>query len=147
MTTTPRQRFSVRAGLSAAIDDGPYDDVPNHLREPLQQWVREELYSGGYAEDGKARLICLRLRFTATARGSYVDTLSAKTGADLLDVVDALLAYRFEQRAVHPTQLTALSEILNEGGSSYRINENLDGSRFWLRILHGHRTGRAWVRP
>ncbi|MFJ8077075.1 hypothetical protein ACIQ7Q_24855 [Streptomyces sp. NPDC096176] len=35
MTTTPRERFSMRIGVSDAVDAAPYDGVPDPLLRPL----------------------------------------------------------------------------------------------------------------
>jgi hypothetical protein len=140
MTITPRQRFSVRAGLASVVNDGPYDGVADHLLVPLQHWVSDALHREIKGEFGPAsrpdeemgRVICLRLRFASdgmySAAGSmYVDVLAAQEGVDLLDVVDAVLAYRVEQGATNPTELMDLTKLLDEGGSAYRITEGLDG--------------------
>ncbi|MEV5308770.1 hypothetical protein [Streptomyces diastaticus] len=57
MTTAPRPRFSVRAGLADAPEhDGPYEGVPDHLLTPLQNWVEEALSYGGGVLDTETGL-------------------------------------------------------------------------------------------
>ncbi|MEU0032078.1 hypothetical protein [Streptomyces sp. NPDC006335] len=128
MPSTARPRFSARIGLAEPIDDGPYDGVPRHLVAPLQEWVQGELESIPYRGDDYdevERTICLRLRLDPTH--GYDQALTNATDADLLDVVDALLAYRVERRITAPKHLSRLDSILNEGGSAYRISDSLDG--------------------
>ncbi|WP_406399812.1 hypothetical protein OH805_12180 [Streptomyces sp. NBC_00879] len=134
MNTMRRPRFSVRVGLTASQNDGPYDDVPAHLLEPLQSWVNLALAHLGYRETEVARLICLRLRIDAgkprtsySGRSHYPEALVDQEGAELLDVVDALLGYPDVDVKVRPSQVEELSKLLDEGGSAYRINEDLDG--------------------
>ncbi|MFG3180236.1 hypothetical protein ACGFZC_35000 [[Kitasatospora] papulosa] len=69
MTTTPRPRFSVRAGLAAAPEhDGPFEDMPEHLTKPMQEWVDYALQSQELAnysdEEEVERTICIRLRMS-----------------------------------------------------------------------------------
>ncbi|MGA5711173.1 hypothetical protein ACPCK8_32670 [Streptomyces cellulosae] len=132
MTTTPRPRFSVRVGLTDADDhDGPFEDVPEHLLVPLQDWVRETLsypYDDNMIPDEQRALaICLRLRmppYRDTFSGpSYVEALAGTTGAQLLDVVDAVL----HARAASNLDRDSLKSILDDAGSAYRVNDAEDG--------------------
>lgn len=94
MTTGSRPRFSVRVGLAAAPEhDGPFDDVPEHLLTPLQQWVAKAL------GEEHAMSICLRLRIPALMdprhrERRYVLPLTQAAGAQPLDVVDEILRTR-----------------------------------------------------
>ncbi|MGW2989863.1 hypothetical protein [Streptomyces goshikiensis] len=129
MTTTPRPRFSVRAGLTAVPEhDGPFDDVPAHLIAPLQQWVDETLHVGAQPMGEEARVVCLRLRIPVRAPGfrgvEFLQALTRSTGAQLLDVVDEVLRLN---GAVHDYEIRQLSDILDDAGSAYRINEAQDG--------------------
>ncbi|MEU3394973.1 hypothetical protein [Streptomyces albidoflavus] len=128
MTTAPRPRFSVRAGLADAPEhDGPYEGVPDHLLTPLQNWVEEALsYGGGILDTETARRLCLRLRMPPQ-RGQhqgheYLMPLIEATDVDLLDVVDGVLGQKHA-----PWQKDALSAMLDDAGSAYRINEARDG--------------------
>ncbi|MGW0915827.1 hypothetical protein ACWD1Z_29345 [Streptomyces sp. NPDC002784] len=140
MTITPRQRFSVRVGLASVAGDGPYDGVADHLLVPLQHWLlgalhrktRGEFGPESHPDEEMGRVICLRLRIAADgvyspAGSMYVNVLAAQEGVDLLDAVDALLAYRVEHGTTNPTELTDLTKLLDEGGSAYRITDALDG--------------------
>ncbi|MGA5198246.1 hypothetical protein [Streptomyces exfoliatus] len=133
MTTTPRPRFSVRAGLAAASEhDGPFDDVPEHLLVPLQAWVDSALDSmaptshgwdsaGAEEDDLASRRLCLRLRIPLVGprlgETTYRTTLNTSTGHQLLDIIDALLA----GRGVDQVLIRRLAELLEDGGSAYRV--------------------------
>ncbi|WP_329167534.1 hypothetical protein OHB49_45330 (plasmid) [Streptomyces sp. NBC_01717] len=132
MTTTPRPRFSVRAGLAEPTDDAPYDGVPEHLLVPLQSWVKESLTHEGRPKEA-ARDICLRLRIapiTSPRRlgPQYLDALLLN-GTDLLDVIDETLAYN--ATAPYPVikswRVDQLQQLLDNAGSAYRVAESEDG--------------------
>ncbi|MGW5609520.1 hypothetical protein ACWEWI_26190 [Streptomyces sp. NPDC003753] len=128
MTTGPRPRFSVRVGLAAAPEhDGPFEDVPEHLLVPLQKWVNDALSYQRHPQNGKARPICLRLRIPPSldryGNEQYVWSLAQTVGPQLLDVVDEVL----HARAAERSKVHALSQILDDAGSAYRINEAADG--------------------
>ncbi|WP_405668963.1 hypothetical protein OG379_40405 (plasmid) [Streptomyces sp. NBC_01166] len=136
MTTTPRPRFTVRAGLTEAPEhDGPFEGMPGHLTKPLQEWVGHALESRelvNYSdEEDVERTICLRLRMSPPQRlqtsAPYHWTLTHADGADLLDVVDAVLAYKVEREVNDPESIRRLSILLDEAGSAYRVAETLDG--------------------
>lgn len=136
MTTAPRPRFSVRAGLTAAPDhDGPFEGVPAHLLVPLQEWVTdalsvEELFDPYGDEEAVERTLCLRLRIPLTnqkPRRTYHGALSGAVGTQLLDVVDAVLAYKAEREVEDPDSVRSLAELLDEAGSAYRVSEASDG--------------------
>ncbi|MEV7683248.1 hypothetical protein AB0O64_32605 [Streptomyces sp. NPDC088341] len=129
MTTGSRPRFSVRAGLVAAPEhDGPFEDVPQHLLTPLQEWVGVVLRFRGSLRESEARPICLRLRMSPQkdryGKATYVVPLEQAVGTQLLDVVDELLHAR---QVVADYQAGNLSEILDDAGSAYRVNEAADG--------------------
>ncbi|MFD7978759.1 hypothetical protein [Streptomyces sp. NPDC059071] len=128
MTTAPRPRFSVRAGLTAASDhEGPFDDVPEHLLVPLQTWVEAALSYRGSPQEDQAQPIRLRLHI-APLRDRYlgvryVKPLTQMSGPQLLDVVDEMLRSEVaDDREVHD-----LMTMLDDAGSSYRVNEAGDG--------------------
>ncbi|MFI1285177.1 hypothetical protein ACH4U5_31215 [Streptomyces sp. NPDC020858] len=137
MTTTPRSRFSVRVGLAAAPEhDGPFEDVPGHLRLPLQEWQTYALDSEGLAnysdEEAAERTICLRLRISPIPDprrrdAMYRTALTTTTGSQLLDVVDAVLAYKAERHVDDQAAIRMLTGILDAAGSAYRIAESSDG--------------------
>ncbi|MFD7555170.1 hypothetical protein ACFV9E_11645 [Streptomyces sp. NPDC059835] len=138
MTTTPRPRFSVRAGLTAAAEhDGPFEDVPGHLQGPLQEWVQftlEDEILGEYDDvDAGMRTLCLSLRIVAKPKSphrvgsKYFWALVEAIGPQLLDVVDAVLAYKARIGMEDPDSTHQLSCILDEAGSAYRVNEAGDG--------------------
>ncbi|MFF3864099.1 hypothetical protein [Streptomyces sp. NPDC002209] len=135
MTTTPRPRFSVRVGLAEANHDGPFDGVPEHLLESLQFWVHDELTYTGSPDVGAAQTVCLRLRIRPNPVRSniraippnYIAPLTTSTDAQLLDVVDTLLAVRVETEDVNPASIAILGRMLDDAGSTYRITEALDG--------------------
>ncbi|MFC7795734.1 hypothetical protein [Streptomyces cinereoruber] len=137
MTTAPRSRFSVRAGLTEAPEhDGPFENVPEHLRLPLQEWVSYSLDNEALAdysdEDGVERTLCLRLRMPTVHephRGGskYHRALTTAVGPQLLDVIDAVLAYKIEHGVYDQAAIRLLSNILDEAGSAYRVTEAGDG--------------------
>ncbi|MFJ6452256.1 hypothetical protein ACIQNV_37270 [Streptomyces hydrogenans] len=137
MTTAPRPRFSVRAGLTQAPDpDGPFEDVPEHLQLPLQEWVAYALDNQALVdhddEDGVERTICLRLRIATIHKphlggSKYYRALTSAVGPLLLDVVDAVLAYKVERGVDDHASLRLLTDILDEAGSAYRVAEAGNG--------------------
>ncbi|GHB21390.1 hypothetical protein GCM10010306_012500 [Streptomyces umbrinus] len=129
MTTTPRQRFTVRAGLAEAVDDdAPYDGVPDHLGRPLREWVEAVLRPDMPIEQTVvAEAVALRLRITVPARYSTAAYLCQAIDDDLLDVVDELLLVLAEASRKDAKSLLNLGFILEQGGSAYRINAGEDG--------------------
>ncbi|MGW3746837.1 hypothetical protein ACWD62_41565 [Streptomyces sp. NPDC005146] len=133
MTTTPRPRFSVRAGLAEPTDDGPFDGMPEHLLVPLQSWVRESLTYGNGTPKEAARDICLRLRIapiTSSPRlGPQYREALLLSGTDLLDVVDEILAYSTTAptRGLDSWKIVPLQELLDNAGSAYRVTDSRDG--------------------
>ncbi|GAA2463240.1 hypothetical protein GCM10010273_56470 [Streptomyces lavendulocolor] len=97
-TTAPRPRFSVRIGRAEPAFDGPFEDVPEHLLVPLQEWVNGVPTCQGSPQEGMTRPICLRLR-VLPSQGHYGEALYAvplvrAAGAQRLDVVDEVLRSR-----------------------------------------------------
>ncbi|MFI9630926.1 hypothetical protein [Streptomyces sp. NPDC052042] len=131
MTTGSRPRFSVRVGLAAAPDhDGPFEDVPEHLLVPLQKWVNDALHwNYRQPKEEEARAICLRLRIPSVVdpaifrRVDFVQPLAQATGAQLLDVVDEVL----QSWTAGEHGAKVLTDILDDAGSAYRVNEAMDG--------------------
>ncbi|WP_328484890.1 hypothetical protein [Streptomyces zaomyceticus] len=126
--TTPRPRFSVRAGLAAAPElDGPFEDVPPHLLAPLQTWVRDVFTYRGSLQEDQARPVCMRLHIAPFVdpfrEPKYVKPLVLTTGPQLLDVVDEMLACR----AASVRDRQSLQRLLDDAGSVYRVNEAGDG--------------------
>lgn len=132
MTTTPRPRFSVRAGLAEPTDDGPYDGVPEHLLAALQSWVRESLSFERRPNEDASRAICLRLRIAPAVhlvRGAlYLEALML-SGTDLLDVIDETLAYNAAApyAVIDSWRIGQLQQLLDNAGSAYRVAESEDG--------------------
>ncbi|MDV5142898.1 hypothetical protein R1T08_00790 [Streptomyces sp. SBC-4] len=128
MTTTPRPRFSVRAGLADASEhDGPFEGVPEHLLGPLQQWVPMALRDFiGMLKEDLARSICLRVRIGAVRNDyglNYTAPLAQAVGTQLLDVVDQILLAGVPDEDVREE----LSRTLDDAGSVYRINDAGNG--------------------
>ncbi|MGY4917619.1 hypothetical protein ACWD9K_20775 [Streptomyces sp. 900116325] len=133
MTTTPRPRFSVRAGLAEPTDDGPFEGMPEHLLVPLQSWVRESLTYGDGSPKEVARDICLRLRIAPITSNSrlgpqYREALML-SGTDLLDVVDEIIAHSITTpgRFLNSWKIELLEELLDNAGSAYRVADSRDG--------------------
>ncbi|MFJ4784268.1 hypothetical protein [Streptomyces sp. NPDC088794] len=129
MTTTPRQRFTVRAGLAqAADDDAPYDGVPDHLARPLREWVDSVLLTNTAVEQSAvAEAVALRLRITVPSRHNAAYYLSQLTGDNLLDVVDEVTLIMTSVDRMRSGGLEDLEFILDEGGSAYCINSEKNG--------------------
>ncbi|MGW3410794.1 hypothetical protein [Streptomyces sp. NPDC000888] len=128
MTTTERQRFTVRAGLSEAVDDAPYDGVPDHLDRPLREWVDSVLLPNRSMEQATlAEAVALRLRITVPTRHSAAFYLSQVINEDLLDVVDELLLIMSRTNRLGGQELLNLEFILDQGGSAYCINSEKNG--------------------
>ncbi|MFF8513464.1 hypothetical protein ACF064_36010 [Streptomyces sp. NPDC015492] len=137
MTTAPRPLFSVRAGLTEAPEhDGPFENVPEHLQLPLQEWVSYALDNEALVdysdEDGVERTLCLRLRIPTVHEphwggSKYHRALTTAVRPRLLDVIDAVLAYKAEHGVDDQASIRLLSDTLDEAGSAYRVTEAGDG--------------------
>ncbi|MFF6948255.1 hypothetical protein ACFZAD_06285 [Streptomyces iakyrus] len=133
MTAVPRRRFTVRAGLAAAVEDGPYEGVPGHLRRPLRAWLEAQLGRGEiryHPDQAMALRVCLRLRMEVSPSETAADRLLRVEDDELLDVVDELLAHRADKARSHDLEASsaviALNLMLSEGGSAYRVGDDLD---------------------
>ncbi|MFJ3402174.1 hypothetical protein ACIPM5_34850 [Streptomyces microflavus] len=120
MTTAPRPRFSVRIGMSQAVDEAPYNGVPGHLLEPLRQWVQSNL------PDYVATALCLQLRIAVPAKTSARNHLAATRSWELLDIVDALLRYEDED-GWDGRDDGSLARLLDVAGSAYQVNDRDNG--------------------
>lgn len=135
MMSAPRPRFSVRAGLTEAPEhDGPFENVPEHLQQPLQEWVGYALDTDDLGdhtdEEAVERTLCLRLRISPSKQGrfsTYHAALTTAVGPRLLDVIDAVLAYKAECGAEDPDAIRRLTAILDDAGSAYCVAESGDG--------------------
>ncbi|WP_238440424.1 hypothetical protein [Streptomyces sp. TR1341] len=129
MTTTARQRFTVRAGLSEAVDDdAPYDGVPDHLDRPLREWVNSVLRPNTTVEQSMvAEAVALRLRITVPPRHSAASYLGQIIDDEVLDVVDELLFLLSRVNRLDKQSLVSLGFILDQGGSAYCINAEKNG--------------------
>jgi hypothetical protein len=129
------QRFSVRTGV--VQDDGPYEDVPGHLYEPLVEWINYNF--GGRPNspadvEGGPRLAAAMRRVIPHGDGPL--TVRAVTGSishfdtddKLLDAVDAALYLK----AVTVGARRSLDELLMLGGSVWRVDP--DGRRLIRRV-------------
>lgn len=121
MTTAPRPRFSVRLGLAQAVEETPYDGVPEHLLEPLRQWVDSNFFG-----DSPATTLCLQLRLSIRGHRNARSRLIGSESWELLDVVDAVLGYEDEQ-GWDGRDDGSLARLLDIAGSAYRVNEDSDG--------------------
>ncbi|MEU3638191.1 hypothetical protein AB0H23_18475 [Streptomyces albogriseolus] len=129
MTTTARQRFTVRAGLAEADEeDGPFEGVPDHLSRPLREWVSSVLRPSTSLEQTEvAEAVALRLRIPVPARYRAAAYLSSVIDDDLLNVVDELLLIMTQLRRMDSKTLLTLEFVLNQGGSAYALNSEKDG--------------------
>ncbi|MGW3084205.1 hypothetical protein ACWC9F_27750 [Streptomyces sp. NPDC001110] len=122
MTTARRPRFSARIGMSQAVDDAPYDDVPEHLLEPLRQWVRSNFSD----YDSDATALCLQLRLAVQPGTSPRSRLASAESWELLDVVDAILDYENDE-GWDGRDDGALARLLDTAGSAYQVNDRDNG--------------------
>ncbi|MER5556714.1 hypothetical protein ABT001_34545 [Streptomyces sp. NPDC002793] len=122
MTTARRPRFSARIGLSQAIDEAPYDGVPEHLLEPLRRWVESNFND----HDPDATALCLRLRMAVPPKTSARSRLAAAESWELLDVVDAILDYESED-GWDGRDDGSLARLLDIAGSAYQVNDRDNG--------------------
>jgi hypothetical protein len=129
MTTTPRQRFTVRAGLTEAVDDdAPYDGVPVFLRRPFREWIGAVFNPRQlWDHQALAEAVTLRLRITVPARYEAPFFLTQVTDEVLLDVIDETLFVMAGSRHDMSQHLYNLEFILDQGGSAYRISEEQNG--------------------
>lgn len=130
-----RQPFSDRLA-GAPLKDTLFEGVPSHLVLPLGDWIATAL------TDDLARRVCLRLhlpRYLATELPRKVDA------SKYLDVIDMMLWLGLSDVPTNgmpesiadlargygvipaPELLLILHEILADGSSAYRLNENGDG--------------------
>jgi hypothetical protein len=125
MTTTPRQPFSVRIGLTEPYDEAPYDGVPRHLVGPLRDWVGRQFREG---LDDTATAVCLRLRLTPPSpNASARTTLMCWDGMELLDVVDTILGWEDQLDEIGGDEGGDLARMLDYAGSAYRVNDASNG--------------------
>ncbi|MGH3219635.1 MAG: hypothetical protein ACRDPY_13160 [Streptosporangiaceae bacterium] len=129
------QRLSVRDGQSE--DDGPYDGVPDHLYQPLREWVAHTF--GGNpgsladAEGGPLLSSAIR-RMVIPPRGhsltvrSVTESFYPYEPDAMLDVVDAVL----HLKEVDSSARKALDNVLLLGGSVWRVDP--DGHRLTRRV-------------
>ncbi|MCX4538335.1 hypothetical protein [Streptomyces sp. NBC_01669] len=125
MTITPRPRFSVRLGIAEAIEETPHLGVPAHLRAPLRQWVRRCFTS---EIDSNAVLIGLHLRIVPPKQATPLAALISQDGWALLDVIDTVLGFSDEEDNWFGNEdWETLEDLLDAGGSAYRVNQGGDG--------------------
>jgi len=123
MTTGSRPRFSVRVGLAAVPEhDGPFEDVSEHLLAPLQKWVADTL-RGGPRRSYLPAVAHPRAPEPRHHKTQYVRPLARTAGTQLLDVVDETL----RTPAADEWQVEVLDQMLDDAGSTYRVNEARDG--------------------
>jgi hypothetical protein len=130
------QRFSVRTGI--VEDDGPYEELPSYLYEPLIEWVDSRF--GGHRDspadmEGGPRLAAATRRVVPrdddsplTVRAVTRSVSLFDTDDKLLDVVDAVLYLK----EMAPDSLQSLDELLMLGGSVWRVDP--DGTRLIRRV-------------
>ncbi|WP_237302798.1 hypothetical protein [Streptomyces sp. S063] len=123
MTTAPRPRFSVHLGISEAVEETPYDGVPEHLLEPLRQWVGTNFTE----HDPDATAICLQLRIAVPPNKSARSRLITAGGWELLDLVDTILGYTGEHDWDGRDDDRSLARLLDRAGSAYQVNDRGDG--------------------
>ncbi|MFD8638371.1 hypothetical protein, partial [Streptomyces sp. NPDC059656] len=109
-----------------------FEGVPPHLTLPLQMWLRRALnVDNAYRNDRAARVLCLRVQLTPNGcsgpEPDYMTRVLTSTGDELLDVIDALLAYKGERGIKSPGEVDDLDHLLDEGGSAYRVAATRDG--------------------
>ncbi|WP_176710341.1 hypothetical protein [Streptomyces sp. Wb2n-11] len=132
MTTARRRRFSVRLGLSQDTSDALYEDVPDHLRRPLQKWVHE---MAGRADGYIGETVCLRLRIAVPDKTNASRFLSQQEGIGLLDAVDEILAFLVEMDVHDQSEVRDLGILLDDAGSAYRVADDEGGLE--LRVSPG----------
>lgn len=121
--------------------EAPYDDVPDHLRQPLTAWAMSILTSGQYTETDRYRRLALHMRFPAQADGySGVTELryACASGTFVLDLIEAELEI-FD----FPSSALDLSRLLDEGNSVYRVASDRRGLE--VRVAPGVREAVAAV--
>ncbi len=107
--------------LSARVGDKPFDDtlyegVPDHLVDPLQNWLEDAI-----ATDRLAERVNLRLRRPA---GRPIRTELVYGGrSEMLDIIDAILHIRRDNDSIRLRD--ELADLLEDGGSAYKISEDL----------------------
>ena len=129
------KRLSVRAGIEE--DDGPYEELPSFLYEPLTEWV-DGNFGGkqGSPADvaGGPRLAAAIRRLIPHGNGSLTvrDVTRSislfDTDDKLLDIVDAVLYLK--EMALDARH--SLDELLTLGGSVWRVDP--DGRRLIRRV-------------
>lgn len=118
-------------------DDGPYDGVPDHLYDPLREWV-DYSFGGGpnsFADtEGGPRLAAAIRRRAFPLSGERLtvrkvtDSLYPHQRDLMLDAVDAAL----HLKQMHASQLHTLDEILRLGGSVWQVDPG--GDRLVRRV-------------
>lgn len=119
----PWQPLSVREGR--AEEAGPFEGIPPHLREAIDEWLLNTLESRVYGEpETVAEFIALRLQVSGDpifTRLTWLRTV-AKTDPDKgLDIVDVALLSTKGKTA------KALERSLYLAGSVWQVNERENG--------------------
>lgn len=114
------QPLSAREGWSEP--EAPYEDVPDHLKRPLVDWVESAIFppaADGIEPEAVSQILLVRLRVSTPDGESYWATLKKACIANervLLCAIDTLLLIRSVS-----THTRLLNRILEMGGSVWTV--------------------------
>jgi hypothetical protein len=123
----PWRPLSVRRGLVET--DGPYEGVPDHLQQSLEDWVSKAIGEPYGPEESLAEVLTLRLRIKTDRNRSRVGHILVACRQDqdkFLDVIDMAL------RLAHGNAADELAATLTLGGSVWTVGD--DGQSLVRRV-------------
>ena len=107
-----------------AEPEGPFEGVPAHLRQSVDEWITRTLEPERYEPETLAEALTLRLHISGDARYTRLTWLRNAAMGDpdkALDIVDAALFLTRGKTA------DSLDQSLRLGGSVWTVNEQRNG--------------------
>ena len=130
------QRLSVRVGQESPADIGPFEGIPDHISEPLTDWL-----DGALADDSSFMLkisnaIRLPLKGVGIHPKAMFQELRSMYDDDpnlFLNIIDATLYYKYSKTLDMPYYAAGdLKDILEIGGSAWAVAD--DGKSLERRV-------------
>lgn len=109
----------------------PYDDIPDHLRDPIHRWIQGSLSTSRELTRHIGLTLRLPLPDVWSAHGSAVNQIMVEVYGDdefALNLLELLLATNYP--SADPTELAT---ILAAGHSAYRLRDDYHGVE--MRVL------------
>ncbi len=103
----------------------PYDDIPDHLRDPIHRWIQGSLSASRELTRHVGLTLRLPLPDVWSNHGSAVNQMMAEVYGDdefALNLLELILVTNYP--SADPTELAT---ILDAGHSAYRLSDDLHG--------------------